>query len=97
MFTRTPYGRSVSSLLLIAFILAGAAWAQSTGTITGTVTDQTGSVIPNAAIVVKNQDTGENRTTATDDAGLYLVPSLPVGKYRVEVKSNGMQPRPPRI
>jgi Carboxypeptidase regulatory-like domain/TonB dependent receptor len=92
MFTRTLYGRSVSSLLLIAFLFAGAAWAQSTGTITGTVTDQTGSVIPNAAIAVKNQATGESRTTATDDAGIYLVPSLPVGKYRIEVKASGMQP-----
>ena len=92
MFLRTPYSRSVSSLLAIAFILAGAAWAQSTGTITGTVTDQSGSVIPNVSIVVTNQDTGENRTTATGDAGIYLVPSLPVGKYRIEVKANGMQP-----
>jgi Carboxypeptidase regulatory-like domain/TonB dependent receptor len=92
MFLRTPYGRSVSSLLAIAFILAGAAWAQSTGTITGTVTDQSGSVIPNVAIVVTNQATGENRATATGDAGIYLVPSLPVGKYRIEAKANGMQP-----
>jgi len=73
-------------------LFVGFAFAQSTGTITGTVVDATGSVIPNAAVTVRNQGTGEQRVTATDNAGIYLVPSLPVGQYRIEVKSSGMQP-----
>lgn len=65
--------------------------AQSTASITGTVTDATGAVIPNATVTVRNEATGEERTTQTDSAGLYVVPSLPAGTYRVEVKSTGMQ------
>ncbi len=65
--------------------------AQSTASITGTVTDATGAVIPNATVTVRNQNTGEERTMQTDSAGIYAVPSLPVGTYRVEVKSSGMQ------
>ncbi|HTS74961.1 MAG TPA: TonB-dependent receptor [Bryobacteraceae bacterium] len=70
---------------------SSSALAQSTGAITGTVSDPQGLVIPNASITVTNQATGEERTTATDTAGIYLVPSLLVGKYRVEAKSSGMQ------
>ncbi len=80
------------AVLASLFLFSFSAWAQSTGSITGTVTDATGAVIPNAPVAIKNQATGEERSTKTDDAGIYLVPSLPVGKYRVEVKANGMQP-----
>jgi hypothetical protein len=80
---------AVSFLLLSLF--AGSAFAQSTGTVTGTVTDASGSVIPNASVVIKNQATGEERNTVTDSAGIYLAPSLLVGRYRVEAKAPGMQ------
>jgi len=66
--------------------------AQSTGSIQGKVTDQTGAVVPKAAVTVHNEATGEDRSTLTDDAGLYQVPSLPVGRYRVSVKAQGLQP-----
>ena len=78
-------------LALFTFSMISA-FAQSTGAITGTVTDSTGAVVPGASITVRNQSTGEVRTTQTDTAGLYLVSSLPVGRYRVEAKANGMQP-----
>ena len=79
-------------LLLAAFLLVTLNLsAQSTASITGTVTDPTGAVVPNATVTVRNLGTGEERTTQTDSAGLYIVPSLPVGRYRVEVKANGMQ------
>jgi outer membrane receptor protein involved in Fe transport len=93
MFVRPLLRRSVfGSLIATVFIFVGSAFAQSTGTITGTVSDATGSVIPNAPITVRNEGTGEERLTATDSSGIYLVPSLPVGRYRVEVKATGMQP-----
>lgn len=67
------------------------AFSQSTGSIGGTVTDAAGAVVPNADVTVRNQSTGEEHVTKTDVSGIYLVPSLPVGTYRVEVKSPGMQ------
>src|SRR5579871_6427158 len=67
------------------------AFAQSTGTIQGTVTDASGAAVPNASVTIRNQATGEERTTQAGAAGLYVVPSLPVGTYRIEVKASGMQ------
>src|SRR5580692_3811825 len=93
MVIQSLFSRSAScAVLATALLLVGSAFAQSTGTITGTVYDTTGSVIPNTPVTVRNQGTGEERITSTDSAGIYLVPSLPVGTYRVEVKATGMQP-----
>lgn len=79
-------------VLVISLIFTGTAFAQSTAAIQGTVLDATGAVVPNATVTVKNLGTGEERTTQTDDAGLYNVPALAPGTYRVQVKAAGMQP-----
>src|SRR5260221_9259642 len=76
---------------LVIFSVAPTALAQSTGAIQGTVADATGAVVPNANVSVRNEATGEERLVQTDAAGLYSVPSLTLGRYRVEVKSPGMQ------
>ena len=81
----------VASGLIAAFLVfAGIALPQSTGTIRGTVTDISGAAIPNAPIAVHNERTGEDRATTTDASGIYQVPALPVGSYRVSVKAPGM-------
>src|SRR5271165_7614317 len=80
------------SVLALLIFFAGTAFAQSTGSIQGTVYDAAGAVIPNAAMTIRHQSTGEERTTVTDSSGIYVVPSLAVGTYRVEVKAAGMQP-----
>ena len=77
---------AISFLLLSQF-----AFSQSTGSIGGTVTDAAGATVPNANVTVRNMATGEEHVTNTDVSGIYLVPSLPVGTYRVEAKSPGMQ------
>jgi hypothetical protein len=74
----------------MALTLAAPAFAQSTGAIQGTVTDSSGSPVPNAAVTVKDPDHGVDRTLATDSAGIYFVPSLPVGTYSVGVKASGL-------
>src|SRR5216684_530082 len=76
---------------LVVFSIAPLALAKSTGAIQGTVADATGAVVPNANVSVRNEATGEERVVQTDAAGLYSVPSLTLGRYRVEVKSPGMQ------
>ncbi len=89
------FSKSVSVRLAFAFVVAVAfscaIFAQSTATIQGTVTDATGASVPNATVSVRNQNTGEERSTVTDASGLYVIPSLPVGTYRIEVKASGMQ------
>ena len=81
-----------SCIFASVLCVTAALMAQSTATIQGTVLDPTGAAIPNAAVTVHNQGTGEERTTTTDSAGLYVVPALPVGTYRVSVKAAGMAP-----
>jgi len=65
--------------------------AQVAASITGTVTDPSGAPISAAAVTAKNLETGAVRSTTTDDAGRYLVLSLPVGQYEVRVTKAGFK------
>jgi hypothetical protein len=78
-------------IFAVTLLFAGNVFAQSTATLQGTVLDASGAAIPNATVTVRNQGTGEERVTQTDANGSYNLPSLPVGNYRVEIKSQGMQ------
>lgn len=61
------------------------------GSLTGTVLDQSGAVIPNADVVVKSIDQGTAREFKTDLNGFWRVPSLPPGRYQLEVTSKGFE------
>ena len=63
----------------------------SFGSLTGTVTDGSGAVVPNVTIRVKNTETGVTSETSTDGAGLYNVPSLVPGPYTVEAEKSGFE------
>src|SRR5271166_2424127 len=63
--------------------------AQSVSQISGTVKDASGSAIPGAQITVMQTDTGVTRTAESDSNGVYSLPSLPLGPYRMEVKKEG--------
>jgi hypothetical protein len=67
-----------------------------TGTITGTVADQTGGVLPGVTVTVRNTGTGLTREVQTGAEGGYNVPLLPVGRYEVTFALAGSRPRPPR-
>jgi Carboxypeptidase regulatory-like domain len=71
--------------------MSSAAWAQSTATLRGTVSDAQGGVLPGASVVVRNQATGVERAALSDADGQYLVASLPPGLYRLEVSLSGFQ------
>ncbi len=88
---RSSRGAAFFLGLLLMVCASSPAWAQSTGTIQGTVLDPQGSVVPHAKVTVKNVATGVERTTQTDSAGNFLVASLPVGTYRVEIQREGFQ------
>lgn len=55
------------------------------GSITGTVKDPHGAVVPNATITVKNNATGLERTTTSSENGIFTVAQLPTGTYRVTI------------
>src|SRR5581483_7674043 len=80
---------------VIAFMLFLSAWmfgqAGATGTILGTVTDNSGAVVPNAAVTITNVATGVNNQTRTGSSGDFTVPYLTPGTYNVTVESQGFQ------
>src|SRR5258708_5548428 len=64
----------------------------TTGTIKGTVSDQTGAVVVGAKVTVKNQDTGvESASFNTSSTGDYRIPSLNPGKYRVTIEASSFK------
>lgn len=76
--------------LIVAVICARTAWCQD-AILSGRVEDPSGSVVPNAAITVRNEHTGGRRATRSNEAGVYSVPSLRPGLYRVLVQANGFE------
>jgi hypothetical protein len=80
---------------LIALLLAtihGAASAQeTTATITGVATDQSGAAVPGVSVTAKNLNTGASRTVVTNEIGLYTALQLPVGTYEVVFELAGFQ------
>ncbi len=61
------------------------------GTILGTVTDQSGGVVPNAAVTITNNDTNLVTTETTGKEGDYVAPLLIIGRYTIEVKAQGFK------
>jgi hypothetical protein len=77
--------------LLFLWIAAVASGQDINATISGTVKDASGAVLPGAQVVLLNEDTGVSRTVESDTAGRYLAPALPLGNYRLTVSRAGFQ------
>ncbi len=79
-------------LLLGVFLLAGHTRGQVTsGTIFGTVKDQSGAVVANAAVTVSDAATAVSRTVSTNDSGGFVAANLPPGTYTVTVSATGFK------
>jgi len=77
--------------LLLSPVLLLAQTTISTGSIVGTVTDPTGSVVSGAKVVITNKDTGQVITTTTTSAGTYTSGALTPGEYGVRVEAKGFK------
>src|SRR5215470_2051678 len=74
-------------LVVLSMLVALPVLAQkTTGTIRGTVTDQTGAVVSGAEVKITNTSNAEVRTTVTSSEGVYAVTDLQPGMYDVRVK-----------
>src|SRR5882672_3125359 len=79
----------LGTLLVLMFCAAG--WAQTTGSITGTVKDPSGAAIAGATVVVASPERGINREMATNSSGDYNQSGLPAGNYDVLVTATGFK------
>src|SRR5712664_313588 len=91
MFTE-KLSNAVSILVVLTVGICGAsqAYAQVAGaTLTGTVKDSSGAVIPNAQVAITDVATGVTRTVSPGSSGLYTAPNLLPGTYEIHVTAPG--------
>jgi hypothetical protein len=88
---RTSHPSLPAHLLLLALLLSPAASAQVSAVLSGIVTDQTGASVSSVTVTAKNIDLGTLRSTSTDSAGRYFIPSLNVGNYEVRAVKPGFK------
>ena len=87
--TKAIQGLRLAALALFVATLSFA--QQSTGTISGTVSDQQGAVIPGAQVEVRNVGTNAVFATSSNENGLYVAPGMAVGEYEIAVESDGFR------
>ena len=84
-----------AGVAIVCALLLGAhvSWAQVTlnATITGTVADSTGAVVPGATVTATNQDTGFHVSIPSNGDGTFVLPALQLGTYSVTVTKQGFQ------
>lgn len=81
----------------VLFITSAAGvFAQSTGTIRGTVTDPSGAAVANASVQARDTNTGVKRSATTNDIGIFVFPNLSIGTYDLKISASGFasQDRP---
>ena len=84
----------ISLLAVLALVLCSAFSARAqnfTASIRGTVTDEQGAAIAGADVTITNADTGYSRSDKTDKDGAYAFPSLPLGRYTLNVSGQGFK------
>ncbi len=89
--------RNIFRISLISILVAGLAvvgFSQSqaiNGQIEGVITDSNGATVPNAMIVATNTGTGTSRSVKSDESGVYRIPLLPLGAYRVTFEASNFK------
>lgn len=81
----------IFAVMCIVATLTSAHAQEFRGTITGTVNDPQGAVVPNATVTVRNVDTNVSSTVNTNDEGVYTFPLLQPGQYAVTATADNFQ------
>lgn len=99
LHVRSSLHRHAAWVLMLAGALALLVIAQPNasaqaggGSVSGTVKDMTGAVVPVADVSIRNVATGSKQTTETNTEGFYAFPTLPIGKYELEISRPGFKP-----
>jgi len=78
--------------LLFLVLLASTCFGQQlTGTLTGTVADSGGAVVPNAKVTMKNEASGDVRTTVSNGSGYFSITAVQPGSYSVSIEAPGFK------
>jgi hypothetical protein len=91
---KTPI-ETLSLLLGVFALLPGlvlSAWAGVGGSVSATVKDASGAVVPNATVSATNIDTGVHATATTNGSGFYSFPQVNIGRYTIGVEKDGFKP-----
>ncbi len=86
-------GRPGGSIAAFAFLVCSTAslWAAANGSISGTVLDPSGGVVPNATITAVNTALKSEFNTVSNGEGFYSFPTLPVGRYDLTIEAAGFK------
>ncbi|MCS7025391.1 MAG: carboxypeptidase regulatory-like domain-containing protein [Bryobacteraceae bacterium] len=79
------------STLLLSSLFAFVEAQVNTSTLAGVVTDESGSVVPNAKVTATLENMGLQREAVSNESGEYVLPQLPPGRYKVTVQASGFQ------
>src|SRR5450756_784147 len=85
------WGTILLAIVAVAMFVTLSNAQVTTGTISGTVSDSSGAVLPGAKIELLNEGTGALRTVNTGADGHYSAPSLGIGNYRITANMEGFK------
>ena len=92
MFQRSRSAHVISLWALTLGLLCSGLQAQNvTGNLTGTVADPSGAVIPGATVVMKNENSGDERRTVSNNDGFFSINAVQPGDYTVIISSQGFE------
>ncbi len=78
-----------ATMLCLAFLTSASFAQQITATLTGTIADPNGAVVPGATVSAKSNETGQIKNAVTNDQGIYTITFLPPGTYDITVEKTG--------
>jgi len=81
----------VTGLAIVLFVASFCFGQQLTGTLNGTAYDQSGAVIPSAKVTMKNEASGDVRTTVANGSGFFSITAVQPGSYTVTVSAKGFK------
>src|SRR5216117_885854 len=89
---RMGFLQTIAAIAAVSFVLAPMeVMAQSTAQISGVVTDQSGAILPGVEVKVTQTETGITRSAISNETGLYILPNLAIGPYRLEAALPGFR------
>src|SRR5499426_2470784 len=92
MFEKRHFSISFASAVLTALMLGSPLMAQvDQAAISGTITDTSGAAVQGAKIELASPTTGLHRETTTNTTGIYHLPALPIGNYKINVSKEGFK------